>query len=136
MKDENTEELVGRRLKAYEKIIDNRKYYVRTIYGPEAAKKYVYLRDEKEYFGWHGHLPEYAPAALWDESNTARQRTRKHHADFYEFCDNQYPVQRDAYFSRIEMNRKNAQSWPEYQKQQKDRDQLAAYLKAQAAQNS
>jgi len=128
MKEENTEELVSRRLKAYEGLIENRRHYVSTIYGAEAAKKYVSLRDEKEYFGWHGHLPEDAPAALWDESNTARQRTRKHHADFYEFCDRAYALQKQLYFDRIAARKKNYQAFPIWQKQAKERGDLEEYL--------
>ena len=128
MKDENTEELVGRRLKAYETIIENRRYYISTLYGAEAAKKYISLRDEKEYFGWHGHLPEAAPAALWDESHTARERTRKHHADFYEFCDKAYALQKQLYFDRIAERKKNYQAMPIWKQQEKDQGNLAEYL--------
>lgn len=136
MKDENTEELVGRRLKAYEKIIENRRYQISIIYGLEASKRYNFLPKEKNFFLMYGHLPTNSSADSRYEAEMLQKEIDAHHAEFWNFCDNQYPVQRDAYFSRIETNRKNAESWPEYQKQQKDRDQLAAYLKAQAAQNS
>jgi len=128
MKEENTEELVGRRLKAYEKIIENRRYQISILYGAEAAKKYTHIRDEKDYFGWHGHLPEAAPYKLWAESNTARERTKRHHADFFEFCDRAYAVQKQLYFDRIAQRKKENEALPIWQKQSKEREVFEEFL--------
>lgn len=136
MKDEKAAFRLEGRTRVFYEVIESRRWKVQQIYGLEASKRYNFLPKEKNFFLMYGHLPTNPNADSRYEAESLQKEIDAHHAEFWNFCDNQYPVQRDAYFSRIETNRKNAQSWPEYQKQQKDRDQLAAYLKAQAAQNS
>jgi hypothetical protein len=91
---------------------------------------------EKNFFLMYGHLPSNPNKDSAYEAEGLQKEIDAHHAEFWSFCDAQYPTQRDAYFSRIEENKKNAYSWPEYQKQQKDRDQLNEYLRSQRAQSS
>lgn len=133
--DEKAQAKLEGRTRVYYEVIESRRWKVQQIYGVEASKRYNFLMREKNFFLMYGHLPSNPNKDSAYEAEGLQKEIYAHHAEFWAFCDAQYPTQRDAYFSRIEENRKNAYSWPEYQKQQKDRDQLAKYLKSQRAQN-
>lgn len=136
MEKDKAEAQLASRTRVWYEVIESRRWKVQQIYGLEAAKRYTYLNKEKQFFLLYGHLPSNPSKDSLYEAQALQKEIDAYHAEFWTFCDSQYPVQRDAYFSRIEQNKKNAASWPEYQKQQKDRDQLADYLKSQQGQSS
>jgi hypothetical protein len=133
---EKAEERLNQRNRVWNEIIESRRWKVQQIYGREAAEKYHFLTREKNFFLLYGHLPTNPSKDSYYEAQGIQAEVDSHHAEFWAFCDSQYPKERDAYFGRIEATRKAAQAWPEYQKQQKDRNQLNEYLRSQRAQSS
>jgi hypothetical protein len=121
------QELVARRLKAFDEIVDNRRFKIQQVYGAEAAEKYSSLREEREYFGWHGHLPDAAPPKLWAEARTARERVAKLHAEFFEFCEANYAVQRQMMEDKINARRRQWEASPMYEQQAPQRAAFMAY---------
>ena len=131
MDQEKAEERLNQRNKVWNEIIESRRWKVQQIYGREAAEKYHFLTREKNFFLLYGHLPTNPSKESYYEAQGIQAEVDSHHAEFWAFCEANYAMQRQVWEDRINRNRENAMAQPLYQKQQRDRDELAAYIASQ-----
>jgi hypothetical protein len=120
------------RRRVFHEIVDNRRFYVQQRYGNDAAERYHALKSEERFFELYGCLPSNPNRDGWRDAQGVQAEVDAHHREYFEFCDANYAMQRAMWEDRIERNRRNAMAQPLYQQQQRDRDELAAYIAEQA----
>jgi hypothetical protein len=132
MEQDKAEAQLAGRTRVWNEVIEGRKWQIRQIYGQDAADRYHALPREKQYFLLHGHLPSNPNPNTVYEAEALQREVHVHDRDFWSFCEANYAMQRQVWEDRINRNRENAMAQPLYQKQQRDRDELAAYIAEQA----